>query len=63
MTDNAATLAGFTKELFAYADGVNLHILIKPDTDLDSRFVAWCTDEQEYIAINGWLFIFEEVTA
>lgn len=60
MTDNIAVLDGFTKELMAYSDSVDLHILTQPDTDLDGCFKAWDCDEQEYIRVNGWLFTFEE---
>lgn len=61
MTDNVATLAGFTREIFGTSDGPDLHLLVHPETDLDDRFRAWCCDEQEFIRVNGWLFIFEDV--
>lgn len=38
-----------------------LDITIESGTDLDSRFKAWCNDENEYIIINGWMFTFSEV--
>ena len=63
MTDNVAILDGYTKELMAYSDGYDLHILVKPETDLDTRFKAWCCAAQEYITVNGWLFKTEEVKA
>lgn len=62
MTDNVATLKGFTRDLLAYSDSVDLHILVTPGTDLDSRFKAWDCDEQEWIRVNGWLFTFEDAT-
>jgi hypothetical protein len=61
MTDNIATLAGFTREIAAYSDqGHELYLLIKPETDLDSRFKAWDMEEQEFIRVNGWLFIISD---
>lgn len=62
---NAAVLAGYTEEVWAYAHGadLDLHLLIKPDTDLDGTFKAFCTDEQELIMVSGWLFTFEQVQA
>jgi hypothetical protein len=36
MTDNIATHRGFTR--FADSDQASLHLLIKPDADLDSTF-------------------------
>lgn len=59
MTDNIAVLQGYTEEVVADSDSYTFFLLIKPDTDLDSTFVAWNTDDQEYIRINGWMFTFE----
>lgn len=61
MSDNGAVLAGYTKEVFLSSYEVDLYLLIKPDTDLDSRFKAWDTDNQEWLIVNGWNFISEEV--
>jgi hypothetical protein len=61
MTDNIATLRGFTRYVLADSDAASLHLLIRPDTDLDSTFRAWDTDEQCWIKVNGWLFTFEDV--
>lgn len=62
MSDNTATLAGFTRDVMAFSSMVDLHLLIKPDTDLDSRFKAWDCDEQEWIIVNGWNFDIEDAT-
>ena len=59
MSDNTAILEGFTEDTMAFSDNVDLHILIRPGTDLDDRFKAWDCDEQEWIRVNGWLFTFE----
>jgi hypothetical protein len=56
MTDAIATRDGYTKEVMLTSDEYDLFLLIKPDTDLDGRFKAWDTDEQEFIIVNGWLF-------
>lgn len=60
MTDNVAVLEGFTREIIAESSAVTLYLLIKPDTDLDDRFKAWDTDGQEFIRVNGWLFVCED---
>ncbi len=62
MTDNVVVLDGYTEGYIA-SNGmdIELFILVKPETDLDSRFKAWDSDEQDYIVINGWLFTFEAV--
>lgn len=61
MTDNVAVLDGFSEEYMAYSEAGDLFILVEPGTDLDSRFKAWDSDEQEYIWINGWLWRFERI--
>jgi hypothetical protein len=61
MTDAIATARGFTRYVLADSDQVSLYLLIKPDTDLDSTFCAYDTDEQTWIKVNGWLFTFEDL--
>jgi hypothetical protein len=61
MTDNVAVLAGYTEGYLASCDEEYMFILVKPDTDLDSCFKAWDSDNQEFITINGWLWRFEPV--
>lgn len=56
MADNIAVLAGYTKEVHLSAALCDLYLLVKPETDLDSQFKAWDTDEQEFISVSGWLF-------
>ena len=59
MSDNVAVLEGFTREAEASNGAIDLYLLIRPGTDLESTFRAWDTDEQEFIVVNGWLFTFE----
>lgn len=59
--DNAAILQGYTREVMAFGGGYDLHLFIKPDTDLDDAFKAYDADECEWIRVNGWLFSFEDV--
>ena len=61
-TNNEADLAGYTKEYVATAIWCELNILVKPDTDFDTRFKAWDLDEEEFVYINGWNWRFEEVS-
>lgn len=63
MSDNIATLEGYTRDLFAYSGSFDLHILVRPDTDLDDRFKAWDCDLQEWVRLNGWLFTFEDAAS
>lgn len=51
----------YTEQYLATCDEYELLILVKPGTDLDSRFKAWDVDCQEFIYINGWLWTFERV--
>ena len=62
MSDNTAITAGYTKEVIASCGCSDLHIFIKPDADLDSRFKAYDADECEFIWVNGWVCTFEDVT-
>ena len=57
MTDNVAILDGFTREITLSNGAEELFLLIRPDTDLDSCFRAWDTDNQEYIKLYGWLYV------
>jgi hypothetical protein len=61
MTDAIATARGFTRYILADSDQYSLYLLIRPDTDLDSTFRAYDTDEQDWIKVNGWLFSFEDL--
>lgn len=60
MSEDTAVLDGYTRKVFASAGAIELCLLVEPDTDLDSRFKAWDRDEQEFIRVNGWLFIIED---
>ena len=62
MSDNTATLEGYTLEIHARADnGTELFLLIKPNTNVDGTFHAWDMDAQEFITVNGWLFVIKPV--
>jgi hypothetical protein len=61
MSDNEAVLAGYEVEVEAVATTMDLRLLVKADTDYDSCFKAWDMDEQEWIKVNGWLFVIEVV--
>ncbi len=57
MSDNIAVLEGYIKEVCLTNNfGDSLFLLIREGEDLDSRFKAWDTDNQEFIIVNGWLF-------
>lgn len=56
MNNDTARSAGFTKHVIADCPEYTLNLLISPDTYYDNRFRAWDLDEQEWIAVNGWLF-------
>ena len=46
MTDNIAVLDGFTQEIYAHNAEYELYLLVKPDTEYDDTFRAWCTDNR-----------------
>lgn len=61
MTDNVAVLQGYTQELLCENWSLDLNVLVRPDTDTDGKFKAWCMAEQEFITVNGWLFTITDV--
>ena len=61
MTDNVAVLQGYTQELLFENWSLDLNVLVRPDTDTDGEFKAWCMDEQEFIRVSGWLFTITDV--
>ncbi len=60
---NGAVLRGFTREIIATSSAYDLHLLVKPDADLDGSFTAFCTDEMEMIRVNGWACEITDITA
>lgn len=60
MSDNTAVLAGYTEELIAAYDDLDIHIMHQPNADLDTRVRVWNCDHQEFITINGWMFTYSE---
>lgn len=55
ITENTATLEGYTRQLDITMGPYDLSLLVKPGTDYDSCFKAWDRDEQEFLWIKGWL--------
>jgi len=61
--EKAAMLSGYTKLIGAYSTHYDLTLLVKPDADLKGVFRAFCTDENEYIKVDGWHFHIEDFEA
>ena len=49
----------FTLEIYATAGCHDLHLMVRPDDDLDDRFDAICKDTGETLWLNGWNFSIE----
>ena len=49
-------LREFTQPLYLTSVEFELDLLIKPGTDIDGTFEAWCLDTEEIIHVNGWMF-------
>ena len=59
-SDGSAVLDGYTQEVHAFAgEGLELYLLVQPNTDFDGHFRAWDMDAQEYITVTGWMFTVE----
>lgn len=54
-TDNRAVMEGYTRHVEIEIGDCFFAALIKPDTDLDSTFKCFDTDNQEWLTVNGWL--------
>ena len=63
MGDNTAVLDGYTREVVATCSDCELYLLVRPDTDFESAFRAWDTDNQEWLRVNGWLYSIDEPQA
>ena len=65
MTDNVATLEGYTAPVAAschdHDHDHDLYLLVRPGTDFDSTFRAWDCDAQEFIRVDGWRYSIEEL--
>lgn len=62
-TAELARAAGLTHVVYAESDGglYSHELLVAPDTDFDSTFLAFDLDAGELIAVNGWLYLIEDV--
>jgi hypothetical protein len=61
MDDNGAVLEGYTREVMGRYVDLKLFMLVKPDTDFNSRFRAWDMDAQRYVMINGWMLNIQDI--
>jgi len=61
--EKAALLSGYTKLIRATSAAYDLTLLVRESAELDGAFKAFCTDENEYITVNGWLFDIEDAEA
>lgn len=64
-TAELARAAGLTKQVYADSDGglYSHELLVSPEADLDSTFLAFDLDAGELIAVNGWLYLIEDLSA
>lgn len=56
-----AILAGFTDAYLISSGMLDFEVWVKPNTDFDTKFLAYDWEEQEYLWINGWLFTFDKL--
>jgi hypothetical protein len=53
MTDNVATLQGFTQDIVIETPTECIVALVKPDTEFTGLYLAWDTDAREFVKIAG----------
>lgn len=59
-TQQWLTTLGYTKCAWGTSDEYDLYLWVKPTADLEGAFRAWDEDAEEFIKVNGWLFVFKE---
>ena len=54
----SCNMSEFTEHLFLMGERLDyeLNLMVKPNTDIDGTFKAWCLDEEEFINVDGGLF-------
>lgn len=64
-TAELARAAGLTRLVHADSDGglYSYELLVSPEADLDSTFLAFDLDAGELIAVNRWLYLIEDRSA
>ncbi len=62
-TANEAREQGFTRAVYIEGGCEGFEALIKPDTELDDRFRAFDTDNSEWMNVNGWNCLIENLEA
>lgn len=58
---NAAIQAGYTEEISAYCMGMDLVLLVKPDTDITDEFIGCDAETGDLLSVNGYELDFEYV--
>jgi hypothetical protein len=58
--DQAAIAAGFTKRVYIEGGVEGGEFLVRPETDLDTRFKSWAIDWQQWINVSGFSCSIEE---
>lgn len=54
-TKDFARDKGFTKRVNFEDTTHYFDLLVKPSTDLNDRFKAYCLSDNEFIVVNGWM--------
>ena len=54
-TKEFALEKGYTQKHNCECVEYNFDLLVKPNTDLNDRFKAYCLSDNEFIIVNGWM--------
>ncbi|QIG74596.1 hypothetical protein EVC11_014 [Rhizobium phage RHph_I20] len=60
-SENGARLLGYTREMLAESLFHSIHVLVKPDADLDGLVRVFDCDQCEMLTLRGWNWTFEEI--
>ncbi|EJL20421.1 hypothetical protein [Novosphingobium sp. AP12] len=58
LTQTSTIEAGYTSPVITDSGMPTLELLIEPDGDLDSAFVAYDRNGNTWLTVSGWLFEF-----
>jgi hypothetical protein len=64
LNKNAPAISrGYTRVIAAEAGFYDLRLAIRPETDTDGEFRAWCLFEHEWLTVNGFACQVADVSA
>jgi hypothetical protein len=61
MSAEEAKTSGYTRRVYCDSDFYSFEALVKPDADLDDTFRCYDVDNGQWLNVNGWMFVTEDM--